>query len=93
MEKQLESGLFIVETEEVIPKPTPTSQLPKGVKCRSCERRSLDSVIPPLCYRTREGWTIHDPTCKHSRYVLCPECEDKEEYPGCPICGRQEEYT
>lgn len=85
---QTPGGLYVVTTMQPTPPPLPE---PSGLKCANCDCRSVETVIPPLGWRTRDGWPIGWPTCGCGKYVRCPDCEGKHTH--CPFCGCQEEYT
>lgn len=88
MIEQRESGLYVITAD---PKPAPPEAEPTGIKCSGCERRSVaEWSIVGQQYRTRDGFYVHSPVCKHGTYLLCPDCEAPDF--GCPQCGTREEY-
>jgi len=90
---RLPSGLVLVETvKELAPELAQPVQL-AGIKCGYCDRRCTNLGVPLLIseHTLSNGFTSHTPTCRHGRYVVCPECKVK--YLGCPICRERCEYT
>lgn len=84
----------------IVPREIPELEKPKKVvprnpqiQCAFCKKESIDKErdIGLFWYKTKDGFALPTPTCRHGRYAICPDC--RKTYPGCPICGCKTEYT
>lgn len=87
------NGIWIVETP---PEPSPEPEPPSGHTCWKCGARSGKVWI--MFGFSDSGWERDRWTCEHEATYACPEHgfdwqRKHNEYPSCPECGCQEEYT